>query len=151
LDFQIVKTTKGSYADYTTSKWSRKESALTAEENEAIEKHGLFNLSDFLPKKPSETDLKVIKEMFEASVNGEPYDAERWGAYYKPYGLDVGNSSKAPASATSASVDVKPTTVIDVVEDEEAESTDTVVTPAKQSNQRAEDILAMIRNRKQSA
>lgn len=152
LDFQIVKTTKGNYADYTTSKWSRKESSLTSEENEAIEKHGLFNLSDFLPKKPSDTDLKVIKEMFEASVNGEPYDAERWGAYYKPYGLDVGNASKAPASAPSSpvvdTVPVAKTATAPVEDDEAFEVADSVVAPAKQSSQRAEDILAMIRNRK---
>jgi hypothetical protein len=29
LDFRITKTTKGQYADYSTSKWARKETALT--------------------------------------------------------------------------------------------------------------------------
>ena len=159
LDFQIIKTTKGNYADYTTSKWSRKESALTAEEHEAIEKYGLFNLTDFLPKKPGEVELKVIKEMFEASVNGEPYDPERWGAYYKPYGLDVGNASKATPTVDSNSVDEddtpvavsKPTPTI-VEDDDVVEATAPVATPAaKPTTQRAEDILAMIRNRKQTA
>ena len=27
-DFRLSKTTKGQYADYSTSKWARKESAL---------------------------------------------------------------------------------------------------------------------------
>ena len=54
LDFNIRKTTKGQYADYSTSSWSRKESALTDVEQAAIEAHGLFNLADFLPKKPSQ-------------------------------------------------------------------------------------------------
>jgi hypothetical protein len=143
LDFQIIKTSKGGYADYSTSKWSRKESALTAEEQAAIDQHGLFNLSDFLPKKPSEVELKVLKEMFEASVDGQPYDPDRWGAYYKPYGLDVPNS--APAA------DVAPAAVAEPVEEDEVSAPTTpVATPvaeAKPSSQRAEDILAMIRNR----
>ena len=145
LDFQIVKTSKGGYADYSTSKWSRKESALTAEEQAAIDEHGLFNLSDFLPKKPSEVELKVLKEMFEASVDGQPYDPDRWGAYYKPYGLDV------PNAAPAADVAPAPAAVAEPIEEDEAPApTAPVAAPAaeaKPSSQRAEDILAMIRNR----
>jgi len=145
LDFQIVKTSKGGYADYSTSKWSRKESALTAEEQAAIDEHGLFNLSDFLPKKPSEVELKVLKEMFEASVDGQPYDADRWGAYYKPYGLDV------PNAAPAADVAPAPAAVAEPIEEDEVPAvTAPVAAPAaeaKPSSQRAEDILAMIRNR----
>ena len=81
-DFKLTKTTKGQYADYSTSSWSRKESALTDVEQAAIEANGLFNLADFLPKKPSESELRVIKEMFEASVDGRPYDVDKFGAYY---------------------------------------------------------------------
>ena len=68
LDFRMTKTTKGGYADYNTSKWARKESALTEAEQAAIAAHGLFTLADFLPNKPGAAELKVIKEMFEASV-----------------------------------------------------------------------------------
>jgi hypothetical protein len=145
LDFQIVKTSKGGYADYSTSKWSRKESALTAEEQAAIDEHGLFNLSDFLPKKPSDVELKVLKEMFEASVDGQPYDADKWGAYYKPYGLDVPNAAPAAESAPAPAAVAEP-----VEEDDVPAPTAPVATPAaeaKPSSQRAEDILAMIRNR----
>jgi len=145
LDFQIVKTSKGGYADYSTSKWSRKESALTAEEQAAIDEHGLFNLSDFLPKKPSEVELKVLKEMFEASVDGQPYDPDRWGAYYKPYGLDVPNVAPAAESAPAPAVAAEP-----AEEDDVPAPTAPIATPAaeaKPSSQRAEDILAMIRNR----
>jgi len=151
LDFQIVKTSKGGYADYSTSKWSRKESALTAEEQAAIDQFGLFNLSDFLPKKPTEADLKVLVEMFHASVEGEPYDAERWGAYYKPFGLDVGNASK-PAAPAADDADETPAPVAKaapaVDEDDTPAPTAPVAAPAAApSSQRAEDILAMIRNR----
>ena len=98
LDFNFKKTTKGQYADYSTSSWSRKESALTEVEQAAIEAHGLFNLADFLPKKPSEAELRVIKEMFEASVDGRPYDNDKWGAYYRPYGLEAPAGTPAPVA-----------------------------------------------------
>jgi len=152
LDFTVSKTSKGGYADYSTSKWARRETALAATDMEAIEKYGLFNLSEFLPKKPGEVELKVIKEMFEASVNGEEYDAERWGQYYKPPGLDVGTA--APASTeSSAPVTAAPAraSVEDVeVDDDDVAPTAPVKAPSpetKTSSQRAEDILAMIRNR----
>ena len=47
----------------------------------------LFNLSDFLPKKPGEVEVKVMQEMFEASVDGEAYDADRWSQYFRPAGM----------------------------------------------------------------
>ena len=39
LDLRIVKTSKGGYADYSTSTWSRKETALTEVELGHIEKY----------------------------------------------------------------------------------------------------------------
>ena len=157
LDFTVAKTSKGGYADYNTSKWARKESSLTAAEHEAVDKHGLFNLADFLPKKPNEVELKVIKEMFEASVDGEPYDPERWGAYFKPAGFqsDRGAAPAAgakPAPATSAhgiSDDDIPTfsRAPAPAEDNEPAEAAAPVVAANSSGKRAEDILAMIRNR----
>jgi hypothetical protein len=149
-DFNIKKTSKGGYADYSTSGFARKESALTSTEAEAIEKHGLYNLADFLPKKPGDVELKVIKEMFEASVDGQPYDPDRWAQYYKPYGLKVeGGSSEAtpaPAPAAKAAPAAEPAPwEADAAEAAEAP----VVAAAKPATQKAEDILAMIRNRKQ--
>lgn len=164
LDFTVSKTSKGGYADYSTSKWSRKESALTQDEAAAIEQYGLYNLSEFLPKKPSDVELKVIKEMFEASVDGQPYDTERWGAYYRPRGVSApaGTPATAPASVPAAPA-AQPTPAAPVAEDEDlpfetdaqvAEAptapTAPVATPAAGS-QRAEDILAMIRNRQKTA
>ncbi len=145
LDFQIVKTSKGGYADYSTSKWSRKESALTAEEQAAIDEHGLFNLSDFLPKQPSETELKVIKEMFEASVDGQAYDADKWGAYYKPYGLETPNA--APRADESAPTPTASAPVVAEPDEDEVPTPTAPVVEAKPASQKAEDILAMIRNR----
>ena len=160
LDFTVTKTSKGGYADYSTSKWSRKESALTAEEAAAIETHGLYNLKDFLPKKPSEVELKVMKEMFEASVDGQAYDADRWGAYYKPRGVTIvtAEATSAPATASAepavheddGALDTPVSTPAPAVA-EAAAPTAPVATPPAGGAQRAEDILAMIRNRQKSA
>ena len=155
LDFTITKTSKGGYADYNTSKWARKETALTADEAEAIEKFGLYNLSDFLPKKPGDVELKVIKEMFEASVDGEPYDPDRWAAYYKPAGFQ-GPERAAPASSTPAAssddsddepAQAQPARAPVVVDHDDEPAEASAPVQAKPSSQRAEDILAMIRNR----
>jgi len=159
LDFNIKKTSKGGYADYNTSTWARKETALNADETAAIEQFGLYNLADFLPKKPSEVELKVIKEMFEASVDGQPYDPDRWGAYYKPYGLEVkGGATPAvadvdedtPVLTAKAQGYVAPNSGAVAADEDEAPAptAPAQAAPAKPSSQKAEDILAMIRNRK---
>jgi hypothetical protein len=149
LDFQVTKTTKGGYADYSTSKWSRKESALTTDELAAIEKYGLFDLNSFLPKKPGDVELKVIKEMFEASVDGQPYDMERWGQYYKPAGASSGYNASATSAASSVVVDdAEPEAQVSVAPPFTPNAS--VATPSeapKPSGQKAEDILAMIRSR----
>jgi len=146
LDFRIAKTSKGGFADYSTSKWSRRERALSDVEKAAIDSHGLFNLNDFLPKKPTDVELKVMKEMFEASVDGEAYDMERWGQYFKPAGMGqaTGDPNKPAAASAPAQVD-------DQVDDEPAAVASAPATPAASTNtdgaSKAQDILAMIRNR----
>ena len=151
LDFRITKTSKGGYADYSTSKWSRKESALTEAEQAALAAHGLFDLAEFLPKKPSDTELKVMKEMFEASVDGKPYDPDRWSQYFRPAGVSApaGGSSAAAAPAAVAEAAVaRPAAVATSSFDEDDAPTATapVVKPAA-GGQNAQDILAMIRAR----
>ena len=156
LDFRITKTSKGGFADYNSSKWARKESALTEAEQAAIEKHGLFDLSSFLPKKPTEVEMKVIKEMFEASVDGQPYDTERWGQYFRPAGVQAPGGAKAGDETAAPVAEAKP--ALKVVESAPAasnfdEEDDTpvasapVTKPAAAGGQSAQDILAMIRSR----
>jgi hypothetical protein len=171
-DFKLTKTQKGGYADYSTSTWSFKSRALSESEQGAISQYGLYNLSDFMPKKPSQEELNVIQEMFKASVDGELYDPERFGQYYKPAGLNTG--SKATATTTSVPVSapvqteaapvqteavVQPTPVqaeVKVAETVTATATATSEAPAQttapastqsQSKVSADDILAMIRSR----
>lgn len=161
LDFRIVKTSKGGYADYTTSTWARKETALTEAEQATIAQHGLYNLADFLPKKPSEQELKVMKEMFEASVDGRPYDAERWGAYYRPAGMmapQTNPTAETTASATPApSAPVQETAPAPSPEPTPAPVAEAAPAPAEPApaaapagGSKAEDILAMIRSRQKS-
>ena len=95
--------------------------------------------------------------MFEASVDGQPYDAERWANYYKPSGFKGGDgidadalpAAKPVAQAKPALAVVAPAPVADVGDDI-PEASEPVVAPVapKASSQKAEDILAMIRNRK---
>jgi hypothetical protein len=98
-DFRINKTSKGGYADYSTSSWSRKERALSEAERAAVEEHGLYNLSDFLPKQPDSQHMQAILEMFEASVDGQMYDPSRWGQFYRPFGVEA-ETATAPRTAT---------------------------------------------------
>lgn len=152
LDFYITKTTKGGYADYSTSNWARRETALTAEEQAAIKEHGLFNLAEFLPKKPGEVELKVMKEMFDASVDGQSYDPDRWGQYFKPVGLNTGAAASADADAgdkpaAKAAKPVKAAPVVEEPEDDDVVPVAPVKAAPAAKSQKAEDILAMIRSR----
>jgi hypothetical protein len=152
LDFNIKKTTKGQYADYSTSSWSRKESALTEVEQAAIEAHGLFNLADFLPKKPSEAELRVIKEMFEASVDGRPYDNDKWGAYYRPFGVQAPAGTPAPIAEVTPVVASTPTVseTVQPVAETPAPAVE-APTQANPTSDKAQDILAMIRARQNNS
>ena len=155
LDFRVSKTQKGGYADYSTSKWARKETPLTAQEVEAIESQGLYNLGDFLPKRPSEEDLRVMKEMFEASVDGQSYDAERWSNYFRPAGMAKPEGSSGSAPAPQAAPAPAAPAVKEDVPFEVAPATPTAPVeapaPAADSSNKAEDILAMIRSRQSAS
>jgi len=141
LDFRLTKTTKGGYADYSTSTWARRERALDKAETEAVSQYGLFDLSSFLPNKPDETAVNVIKEMFEVSVDGGQYDPEAFGQYFRPAGMykpqTDSTSSKAEATTTAPAP-------------KEEKQEETVVSETPQSSgggSKAEDILATIRAR----
>lgn len=86
-DFNIQKTKRGDYANYSTSQWSFKSRALSEGELAAIDEHGLFDLKEYLGAVPDADGIEAIKAMFEASVAGEPYDFAQFSKYYKPYGF----------------------------------------------------------------
>jgi hypothetical protein len=143
VDFKLVKTSKGGYADYSTSKWSRRERPLSETELEAIKAHGLFNLTDFLPKKPTDVELKVMQEMFHASVDGEAFDKDAWGQYFRPAGMSSATGDPVKAEAVAAADDTVDPDEAPVTKAAPAASSASKDT----SSSKADDILAMIRNR----
>lgn len=156
-DFRLVKTAKGGYADYSTSTWARKERSLNEQELGAIAQHGLYNLNDFLPKKPNAEELNAIVEMFEASVDGELYDPARWAQFYKPAGYrdESGptTGSAAPAAAKAAPVATPAAAAASDTPAWEADAAEAAasiapVAPAAGTKPSVDDLLSMIRNRK---
>ena len=156
VDFRLNKTSKGGYADYGTSTWARRERPLSDSEMNAINTHGLFDLSEFLPKKPDETAQKVMQEMFEASVDGEAYDADRWSNYFRPSGMAArtGDPNTAPspqATATSQSAPAPTATPVQEAAPVAAPVAEETPAPAAEAapadGGNANDILAMIRAR----
>lgn len=114
-DFRLNKTQKGGYADYSTSAWARKERGLNEAELQAIATHNLFNLNDFMPKRPGKDEVDAIFEMFKDSVDGQLYDPDKFGKFYRPSGMaavnseaDVDEGVAKPAPAVTAA---RPTTV----------------------------------------
>lgn len=124
LDFKLKKTKQGQYASYSASRWAQKSRPLNDEELAAIKEHGLFTLSDYLPKKPEQEELEVIQEMFKASVDGEPYDYARWGSFYTPSGYKTNNSgdsakTSTPSKSTTTASKPKAAPVVDDDDDDE--------------------------------
>ena len=156
VDFRLAKTTKGGYADYSTSNWARRERPLGDAEMQAVNTNGLFNLGDFLPKKPTDVEIKVMKEMFEASVDGEAYDADRFGQYFRPAGMAARtgdpNVSSSNGTATSRTEQPKAETPAPAVETAPASQPEATPAPAAEpaGDGKAQDILAMIRSRQQN-
>lgn len=170
-DFIVSKTSKGGFADYGTSKWARKESSLTEDMMEAVNKYGLVDLSTYLPKRPTPEQLAIMFEMFQESLDGELYDPARWGQHFKPAGFDSGStpeddggegkrqtrsfSAPKPVAAPTPAP-VKAAVVEDVADDEppfdadppKAVKEEVTVAPAASGGTKSpQEILAMIRNR----
>jgi hypothetical protein len=99
-DFKIAKTRKGEYANYSTSSWSFKTRPLTDTEFAAIDKYGLFDLKEYLGRKPDSDELAAIKAMFEDSLNGAPFDMDSFGKWFRPYGGRDDDNGSAQSSRT---------------------------------------------------
>jgi hypothetical protein len=88
--------------------------------------------------------------MFEASVDGEAFDMDRWGQYYKPAGV-TGSGRGGDAEADVGAVDVA-TPVAVAQPAVRTEPVAQTTAPAQEagkspSSERAQDILAAIRAR----
>ncbi len=148
-DFRLNKTQKGGYADYSTSGWARKERGLNEEELQAIATHSLFNLNDFMPKRPGVDETRAIMEMFEASVDGQLYDPEKWGKFYRPSGVQLTSVGGSTPDADEDSVVSTPA----VSKPAPVAQPATVTAPAPSApaatgeKPSVDDILKMIRSR----
>ena len=145
-DFRLTKTQKGQYADYSTSNWARRERSLSEDELAAVSTHGLFTLNDYLPKRPSADDVKVIYDMFQASVDGELYDPAKWSDHYRPYGVSASTKPETAQVAQVAQTETVAVTASDTTET----VTETVSEETSGNNKSADEILAMIRDRKKN-
>lgn len=162
-DFYLSKTTKGGYANYASSSWSMKERSLSADERAAIDNHGLFNLNQFLPKKPDDAGVQAIIDLFHASLNEEMYDLEKWGQYFKPNGMKGDSAvdqsvqsdqtssmqvdSKPAVSAASIMNKINKTTNESSPPWEETAPAVSATSDSKPKMQTPDDILAAIRRR----
>ena len=137
-DFSIKKTKKGQYANYDTSKFSINSRSLNEAERAAIDKFGLFNLKESLGAIPSPDHLEAMKAMLKDSMDGNPFDMESYGQYYRPYsaGASTPRSGGAPSTyASKAQADVAESIVAEA--------------PSVQHNA-AMEVLKNLRNRTQT-
>jgi hypothetical protein len=106
-----------------------------------------------MPKRPGNDEINVIFEMFEASVAGELYDPDRWGAFYTPPGMSRTDGSTQTAVTPTPPVVTKPTVVSDKPAEAEVpkEETTTEDTENKGEKPSAAQILKLIRDRKAQA
>jgi hypothetical protein len=106
-----------------------------------------------------------MKEMFEASVDGQAYDPVKWGHHFKPAGFRTDDNADhaddetvaaKPAAKAAPAPAVKPAPVVHDSEDFDADEPAAPVAAkpaaaAAATGSRAEDILALIRSRQKSA
>jgi len=91
-----------------------------------------------------------MQEMFEASVDGEAYDADRWSQYFRPSGMaartgdPVAPAASTPAPAPTPAPEAAPAPVAEAAP-EPTPAPAAEAAPAEGGN--AQDILAMIRAR----
>lgn len=150
-DLMIVKSkNSGGFASYDETQWSMAERPLSDVERAAIAEHGLFNLSEFMPKQPNEEELNAIREMFEASVNGEAYDPARWAKFYRPAGVQKpaeGNTVDTATIVSSVQKPVQQATVVTptkVVEAAVVVPVEQVKTAPASTGMSAMDLLAKL-------
>ena len=87
--------------------------------------------------------------MFEASVDGQQYDVEKWGNYYRPYGVDAPAGSTTTTESTTTAATPAPTPAVETAPAETTATAPATEAPATESTgaSKAEDILAQIRAR----
>jgi hypothetical protein len=86
--------------------------------------------------------------MFEASVDGEPFDMDRWGQYFKPAGMSQNTGDPTKTTVAKAQDDDAEEYSAPAAKAAPAPSAPAPKAEAAEGgDSRAQDILAMIRNR----
>ena len=90
--------------------------------------------------------------MFEASVDGEAYDVERFGQYYRPYGVDAPAGSSSTSTPAPVATPAPTTEAVEkpVAESVPAEPAQVAESTEESGGKSADDILAMIRARQKA-
>ena len=92
---------------------------------------------------------QIIKELFEKSVDGEAYDLEKYGQYFRPAGMAYQSQVSVPKADRPAPVEktADPVNAEVKTEAQPAPAAQPAQQPAGDSAKRAEDILKLIRSR----
>lgn len=145
-DFKIVKTRKDNYANYSTSSWSIKTRSLEDKELEVVTE-GLKDLSENLPHEPSQDALEAIRGMFKDSVDGQPYDPDKYSKFYTPFGFKS-NAVDAPTTSDNGNEVTEKLKRAALDTSTNAMTADASETEATNTGEKsAQDILKMIRER----
>jgi hypothetical protein len=105
-NFRITVSSVGDYKNYSGS-FSSAATPLLPEERAWIEKHGIPTISSLLPPLPSPEEQKEHYAMFEASLNGELLDVERFGHYLtrrSVHQTETDGTAQAPGKPTKTYV-----------------------------------------------
>ena len=144
VDFRIQKTKQGEYANYSSSDWSRKTRSLSEAELIAIEQYKLFNLKEYLGRRPDADEILAIKAMFDDSLAGRPFDMASFGKYYRPYGDNEEGST--PIRQAQSRIETVAKAVVQEAAAPVAEASETAPA-ASASTANAHEILERIKNR----
>lgn len=88
VNFILKKTKQGDWPNYDTSTWVSSYTSLTEEQIEAIHTHGLHDLRERLPDKPTDEQYEIMTEMVNVSINRLLGDDEGfWDPSWEEAGL----------------------------------------------------------------
>jgi len=105
-NFVIKKTHSGEWPSYNESDFANSTSPWTDKMLAAIQEHGLWQLEDFLPERPSDEEYEMMAEIVRLSIDGEKMWDPDWEAHLKPTRLykaasEGGGELSDPETATT--------------------------------------------------
>ena len=83
-DLKITKSKKGEFADYSGN-FSFKARALSQSERHVIEQAGIPDLAKHIGTPLTQAGIDLLMPLFNDSVNGLPFDHDRFGEHFRAY------------------------------------------------------------------